>query len=222
MTGRTFRMTTVEERCWGSGRLFRIRAKSLGTHLRSKALFLWLLWHMWGKPYIKLEKRKGAIGMMKLLKPVILFFTGAAAYGGIELLWRAFTGHLPGHWSMALLGGLMFLLIGAINEGLSWNMPLLLQSLIGAAAVTAAEFVAGLYLNLWLGLNIWDYTGLPLNLWGQICLPFSVIWVGLSVIAVILDDWLRHWLWKKERPHYTIFRWGKKNRRRREHHSRLS
>jgi len=145
---------------------------------------------------------------MKGAKLPILFFIGGVVYFGIELLWRSFTGHLPAHWSMALLGGLMFLLIGAINEWLPWNMPLLLQGFMGAAVITAAELVFGIYLNLWLELAVWDYSNLPLNLWGQICLPYSILWIGLSVFGVILDDRLRYRLWRESRPHYTVWRWG--------------
>jgi hypothetical protein len=76
---------------------------------------------------------------------------------------------------MAVLGGAMFLLIGALNEVLTWQMPLLLQGLIGAAAVTAAEFVAGLYLNLWLELNIWDYSNLPVQLWDRSVCPLGLL-----------------------------------------------
>ena len=147
---------------------------------------------------------------MKALKALSLFFAGGVLYGGIELVWRTFTGNLPGHWSMAVLGGVMFLLIGALNEVLTWQMPLLLQGVIGAAAVTAAEFAAGLYLNLWLELHIWDYSNLPFHILGQICLPFSLIWIVLSLFAVILDDWLRHLFWQEQRPHYTLVSWGRK------------
>jgi hypothetical protein len=146
---------------------------------------------------------------MKGIKPLVLFSIGAAGYTGVEYLWRALTGQLPVHWTMALLGGLMFLLIGEINEGLSWNMPLMLQGVIGAAIVTAAELLAGVFLNLLLGLNIWDYSDLPFNLWGQICLPFSLAWIGLSILAVMADDWLRYLLWNEERPNYTFLTWGR-------------
>lgn len=125
---------------------------------------------------------------------------GGAAYVGVELLWRG-----RSHWTMAVLGGLLFLLIGAINEVVPWDMPLMLQSLMGAGAVTLAELAAGILLNLWLGLGIWDYSGQPLNLWGQICLPYSLLWIPLAMAAVVLDDWLRYWLFREERPHYTLF-----------------
>ena len=50
--------------------------------------------------------------------------------------------------------------------------------------------------------------GMPLNYKGQICLPFSILWIFVSIAAVVLDDWLRYWLFGEERPHYTLFRRG--------------
>ena len=118
----------------------------------------------------------------------------------IEMAWR---GH--SHWTMAVLGGVCFVLIGDINEFIPWNMPLVLQGAIGSGIVTLLELVSGIILNLWLGLGIWDYSNMPFNFLGQICLPFSLLWVALSVVAVILDDWLRYWLFGEDRPTYTLF-----------------
>ncbi len=118
----------------------------------------------------------------------------------IELFWR---GH--SHWTMAVMGGVCFILIGDINEFIPWNMPLILQGGIGSVVITAMELFCGVVLNLWLKLDIWDYSTMPFNFLGQICLPFSLLWVALSIVAVILDDWLRYWLFKEERPTYKFF-----------------
>ena len=133
-------------------------------------------------------------------KTLLLALCGGVLYMMLELLWR---GH--SHWSMAVLGGVCFALIGGLNEYIPWEMPLWLQGIIGSAIVTALELVSGCILNLWLGLGVWDYSGLPLNLWGQICLPFSLLWVVVSILAVVLDDWLRYWLFDEEHPHYDVF-----------------
>ena len=138
--------------------------------------------------------------MRKLCKAAILASIGGAVYVCLELLFRG-----RSHWTMAVLGGVLFLIIGSFNEILPWEMPLLLQAVLGAIVVTMAELAAGILLNRWLGLGIWDYSNMPFNLWGQICLPFSVLWVFLAGIAVVLDDWLRYWLFREERPHYAIF-----------------
>lgn len=136
----------------------------------------------------------------RIYQAMVLGCIGGGLYMVVELLWRGRT-----HWTMGVLGGLCFVIIGLLNERLSWEMPLSVQALSGAAVVTAAELAAGVVLNLWLGLHIWDYSGLPCNLWGQICLWYSLLWIPLSVAAVLLDDWLRYWLWGEDRPHYTLF-----------------
>lgn len=132
-------------------------------------------------------------------KAAILFLIGAAAYALIEVAFRGYT-----HWTMAVLGGILFLLLGGLNEWIPWEMPLVLQCVIGAVIVTVAEFLAGLILNVWLGLGIWDYSDVPGNILGQICPQFIFAWLGLSLVAIILDDWLRYWLFGEARPHYTI------------------
>ena len=132
-------------------------------------------------------------------KALVLFLCGAVLYAAIEIMWRGYT-----HWTMAALGGLLFLLLGGLNNWLPWDMPLLWQIIIGTAIVTAAEFVAGCILNLWLGLGIWDYSNLLGNIFGQICPQFTLAWAGLSLIAIVLDDYIRHWLWGEERPHYKF------------------
>lgn len=106
--------------------------------------------------------------------------------------------------SMFIVGGICFVLIGLINEYLSFDTPLWKQQLIAAVIVTLIEFFSGLILNVWLHMNIWDYSSLPFNLLGQICLEYSLMWILLSLPAILLDDWLRWWLFGEEKPHYKI------------------
>lgn len=134
-----------------------------------------------------------------VIKMVVLLLIGGTTYFGIEMLWR---GH--SHWTMALVGGICFVLIGAINEYLPWELGMVQQAFTGANIVTCVELIAGLILNVWLKLGIWDYSNMPLNLWGQICLPFFFAWVALSVIAIVIDDYLRYWLFNEEKPHYQL------------------
>lgn len=135
-----------------------------------------------------------------IMKHAVLALCGGCVYFLIEMVWRGYS-----HWTMAVLGGICFVLIGDINEFIPWNMPLILQGAIGSGIVTILELISGIVLNLWLGLGIWDYSNMPLNFLGQICLPFSLMWVALSVVAVVLDDWLRYWLFGEDRPTYTLF-----------------
>lgn len=132
-------------------------------------------------------------------KALVLFLIGAVLYAAIELLWRGHT-----HWTMAVLGGTLFLLLGGLNNWIPWEMPLLWQIVTGTGIVTATEFATGCILNLWLKLDIWDYSRLPGNILGQICPQFTLAWAGLSLVAIVLDDYIRHWLWGEETPHYKF------------------
>lgn len=143
--------------------------------------------------------------MKNITKYLTLFLIGAAIYFEVELNWRYAFGHLPVHLSMPLLGGLLFVLLGGFNNWIQWEVPLIMQAALGAAICTEAEFLAGCVLNLWLNLGVWDYSHIPFNFLGQVCLPFSLAWFFLATIAIVLDDWLRYWIWREERPHYVLW-----------------
>jgi len=128
-------------------------------------------------------------------------YGGFIYFYGIERLWR---GYFP-HPSVFFLGGFCFILLSIINNHLPWRMGIVQQSLIGAVGITAVEFVAGIILNVWLGLNVWDYSGMVLNLLGQITLVYSIFWVFLSCVGILLDDYLRYKLFGEIKPHYTLF-----------------
>lgn len=137
---------------------------------------------------------------MRWIKPLTLISVGGFIYVLIELIFR---GH--SHWTMFLVGGLCFWLIGLINEIIPWEMPLWRQCIIGAALITAVEFAAGCVINLCLGWDVWDYSNLPFNVLGQVCLPFMALWFFLSAVGIALDDYLRYWLFGEEKPHYKLF-----------------
>ncbi len=134
-----------------------------------------------------------------ICKYMTLLLTGGGLYVLVELIWRG-----RSHWTMFLLGGLCFIGIGLINEIIPWDMPLWQQIIIGAGIITALEFLTGCIVNLWLGWDVWDYSGLPGNILGQICPQFFLLWVPIALVAIVLDDWLRYWRWDEERPHYKI------------------
>lgn len=135
-----------------------------------------------------------------LLKYFFLFLFGGTVYCVIELLFRGHT-----HPSMYILGGLCFIICGLYNEVLSWDVPLVLQMLLGSATITILEFITGVIVNIILKLNIWDYSNMPFNLLGQICLPFCIAWFFLSAVAIIVDDYLRYYFFDEEKPRYKLF-----------------
>ena len=141
----------------------------------------------------------------------VLFLIGGRLYTWIEILWRGYT-----HWTMFVLGGGCFVVMGLLNEyKFVWQQSLLMQSLVSAVVITVLEFVTGCIVNLWLGWQVWDYSNLPFNLLGQICLYFSFLWVPLSTIGIMVDDWIRYFAYitlhgffpkmqKRERPRYRL------------------
>ena len=112
--------------------------------------------------------------------PRVLF--GGALYYLLELLWRG-----RSHPSMFLLGGLCFWGLGRVGR-LRLSLPL--RALLRAALVTCAEFFSGLLLNLALRWDVWDYSGLPGNLLGQVCLLYAALWVPLSGAGILLSGLL--------------------------------
>ncbi|MGB8453398.1 MAG: hypothetical protein WCD89_13870 [Anaerocolumna sp.] len=136
----------------------------------------------------------------KTLKYILLFFVGGYSYCGVELLFRGYS-----HISMLIAGGICFILIGLLNDVFPNKISILSQMVISAIIITAVEFTVGLVVNVWLGLNVWDYSNLPYNFMGQICLLFTNIWFVLSLAAILLDDYLKYFLLGEEKPSYKLF-----------------
>lgn len=58
---------------------------------------------------------------------------------------------------------------------------------LARAAVTIIEFLSGLLLNRVLHLNVWDYSDRPLNLLGQVCPLFFLLWIPLCAAGILLN-----------------------------------
>jgi len=132
-----------------------------------------------------------------LIKYLVLFLLGGYTYYGIEILWRGYS-----HCSMIICGGICFIYAGLQNEQIEWDYPFWKQVLRVEAFILSAEFITGCIVNLWLGLDVWDYSGLPGNILGQTCPQFALLFLPLSAIAIIVDDFVR-WKWfDEEKPRY--------------------
>lgn len=107
-----------------------------------------------------------------------LFCIGGILYNLIEILWRGFT-----HWSMFLVGGGCFHIMGWIHTGCK-KLSVFSRCVLCSLAVTAVEFFSGCLFNLKLKLNVWDYKDMPFNIMGQVCLLYTVLWGILSLLAV--------------------------------------
>lgn len=119
---------------------------------------------------------------MKIWKTAVLFYIGGTAYMTLEFLWRGYS-----HGSMFVAGGLCFLLIGHLNR-VQPRLILPLRAVTGALIVTMVELAAGMMVNR--RYTVWDYRGLPGNFMGQICPTFTLLWIPVSVLAMVLYDQL--------------------------------
>ena len=111
---------------------------------------------------------------------IIMFLFGSFGYGLIEIIWRGRT-----HFSMLLAGGICFCGFAYLAEKLE-RFNLFFKGVIGSSFVTLIELVFGIFFNLILKQNVWNYSARPFNFKGQICLLYSLYWVVLSIIFIPL------------------------------------
>lgn len=123
---------------------------------------------------------------MFLYQDAILFLAGSWTYPALEMIWRGET-----HSSMALAGGICLCLINHVCCDWLGDKNIISRCFVGAGIITGVELVMGLFLNCLLGFDIWDYSAVPLNLLGQVCLPYSFLWLGLSLPAMALCELCR-------------------------------
>ena len=117
---------------------------------------------------------------MKAWQKGFLFALGGSGYFILELLWRGWS-----HSSMFFAGGCSFLLLGRLGK-VKPRLPLVWRGLVGAGIITVVELIAGLLVNR--QHKVWDYRAMPLNYRGQICLPFSLLWIPLSIVGMKLYE----------------------------------
>lgn len=120
------------------------------------------------------------------LKIWSVFLFGCFAYGLAEVISRGHT-----HISMGLLGGVCMIFINILNDRRAFGLGLIPACFISAIFITIMEFATGEILNIWLRLGVWDYSEMPMNFRGQICLPFSILWIFMSGLGFALDNFIR-------------------------------
>lgn len=135
-----------------------------------------------------------------------LFILGGFCYTSMELIGRGRT-----HWSMFIVGAIAVIGVGLLNEyKFKWGQSFISQCVIGGLWITLVEFGSGTVINLILKWNVWDYSDLAFNILGQVCIPFTLLWMVLSALAIVFDDWVRYWYYLtfgggvREKPHYRL------------------
>ncbi len=124
--------------------------------------------------YYYLESERMAMSLNTLSQKGLVFLIGGLCYALIEVSTRGYT-----HWSMVLTGGVCLLLMYEVHIHSKFNWWI--KYLIGATIITTLEFTVGVLVNLVMHWNVWDYSHLPLNVLGQICVPYFFIWYLVSI-----------------------------------------
>lgn len=119
--------------------------------------------------------------MIKKMEYLSVMLGGGVIYNIIEIIWRGYT-----HWSMTCAGGICMLIIHCINQKPK-KRNLFLRCAEAAVAITLVEFSVGVVVNLILKMNVWDYSDMPGNIFGQVCPLFTFLWFLLSCPAYALS-----------------------------------
>ena len=133
----------------------------------------------------------------------LLWCFGGTVYFLLEVAYKTLTGHPERiSWTRLVLAILLTVPVERCGAQLPWDIPLWIQAICCAVLVNAVELAAGVVLNLWLGLDIWNYSDLPFNLWGQICPRFFAVWLLLCLLFIPVFDRMRYTVEGGEKPHY--------------------
>ena len=116
---------------------------------------------------------------MRFRKTAALFCLGGGAYVGLELLYRG-----RSHITMFAAGGLCFLALGRLSRT---RLSPVLRACCGALVITAVELTVGLLFNR--DYQVWDYRSQPMNLFGQICPVFTLVWIPVGMAGTAIYRW---------------------------------
>lgn len=113
--------------------------------------------------------------MKIIIKNILLFLVGYCAYIAIEVTFRGVSYPL-----MGICAGLAVIIIDKINDYISWDIDIILQGEIS--------------LRTELLPIMWNYSNVSLNFDGIVCVLFSLIWVGLSIIGILVADAINYYM----------------------------
>ena len=143
--------------------------------------------------------------MKKFIGKLGLFLSCGFIYCMIEILFRGWS-----HWSMFVLTGFLGVFcVDSINNTLSFDCDYIAQILISTILCTIGEGISGIILNVWLQLNVWDYSKMTFGtfFFGQCNVIFCVAWaLIIGLFAIFYCDAYNYYILKIEPcPYYVIF-----------------
>ena len=137
--------------------------------------------------------------MKRVSEGLVLWGIGGTIYYSLEMIFRGFS-----HWTMWMLGGLCMAFFGKQGVWVSWRDPLWKQVIRCTLFVGCGEFTTGIIVNKWLHLDVWDYSDQPFQLFGQICVPFLILFSGLCLLGILFSGYFLHWVYHEAKPSFHI------------------
>ena len=141
--------------------------------------------------------------LKNIFRKVVLFVVCGMLYYCIELLWDG-----NSHISMFLLAGFLGVFcIDTPNNIWGYDLDYLIQVSISTVLCTLGEGIVGIIVNVWLGLEVWDYSTLPFTFFcGQCNIFFVGAWfLIIALIGIPLCDAYWYYICKDtEQPYYKI------------------
>ena len=113
--------------------------------------------------------------ILHIIRDFLLGCSCGLIYFVVEICYRGYS-----HWSMFVLA--MFcgvFCIDHINNYMSFDLDFRVQVMISTGLCTLSEGLCGLYVNIYKGWNVWDYTKEAGDILGQICPLFTFYWFCL-------------------------------------------
>jgi len=130
----------------------------------------------------------------QFIKYIVIFLIFSVAYYFIEIL---FSG--SSNWSSLIMGGIGGILISFVNYFYSFSTPKWKQISLTVMIMIFIELISGLILRAF-GFEFWNYNGLFMSVEGLICFRYSIYWIGLSIIALQLEDYIDYIYFNGDKP----------------------
>lgn len=150
---------------------------------------------------IKFKNKNGKFNYLisNIIEKIILWMTGGLFYFYMEIAFRNYS-----HYSMIICGGLCFLIVGMIGDYIMDKESNILKAIslimfFGSLTITTLELLTGIIVNVFLELDVWDYTSMKYNVYGQICLGYTLIWSLLSLLCVFVANTIKAFIFEKNR-----------------------
>lgn len=126
----------------------------------------------------------------------VLWLTGGILYFYLEILFRGYS-----HYSMIICGGACFVAVGNIGRRIIESdinniLKVLIIMTVGSFVISILELFTGYIVNIKFNMQVWDYTDLPFNYKGQVCVLFSGIWALVSLVCVYINYMIRYFVFQ--------------------------